>query len=284
MQDAAAIERIAREAAVDLAADGVVYAEVRFAPELHQRDGLALEAVVEAVTTGFRSGERAAAEDGRSITVNAICCAMRTEHRSLEIAQLVDRLRSWDDKVVAFDLAGAETGFPPSLHADALAFAREAHLNITIHASEPPDLELISDALAHGAHRIGHGVRLAADTSVDGDGELVLGPLAQYVLDHQIHLEMAPTCNVQIGAVPSVADHPIGPFLRAGLNVGINTDNRLMSNVRPSLELAAVADAHDLTVAEMGRLAEHAMWSSFAPMATRRALIDETIRPAYAGA
>ena len=281
MQTAESVERIAHEAVIDLADDGVAYAEVRFAPELHQQGGLTLDAVVDAVTSGFRSGEQAAAHGGRPITVNAICCAMRTEHRSLEIAQLVDRLRSWDDKVVAFDLAGAETGFPPSLHADALAFARDAHLNVTIHASEPPDLELISDALAQGAHRIGHGVRLAADTSIDGNGELLLGPLAQYVLDHQVHLEMAPTCNVQIGAVASVADHPIGPFLRAGFNVGINTDNRLMSNVRPSSELAAVTGAHDLTLAEMGLLAENAMLSSFAPMATRREVVDATIRPAY---
>jgi adenosine deaminase len=283
MQTADAIERIAHEATVDLADDGVVYAEVRFAPELHQQQGLALEAVVEAVTAGFRRGEAAVAETGGSIVVNAICCAMRTEHRSLEIAQLVDRLRSWDDKVVAFDLAGAETGFPPSLHADALAFARAAHLNITIHASEPPDLELISDALAHGAHRIGHGVRLQADTRVDDNGELVLGPLAQYVLDHQVHLEMAPTCNVQIGAVADVASHPIGPFLRAGFNVGINTDNRLMSHVLPSSELLAVADAHDLTTAEMRQLAVNALTSSFAPMATRRALtaaLDDGYRSA----
>ena len=142
-----------------------------------------------------------------------IICAMRTERRSLEVAEFVDRVREREPKVVAFDLAGAETGWPPALHAVALAFARERHLNITIHASEPPDLELISDALAHGAHRIGHGVRLDRDTSVDEDGNLVLGPLARYVLDHQVHLEMAPTCNTQIGAVPAVAAHPIGPFL-----------------------------------------------------------------------
>ncbi len=283
MQTGESIERVAYEAAVDLATDGVVYAEVRFAPELHQQDGLPLDAVVEAVTNGFRRGEAAAAGDGRTIMVNAICCAMRTEHRSLEIAQLVDRLRAWDDKVVAFDLAGAETGFPPSLHAEALTFARAAHLNITIHASEPPDLELISDALSHGAHRIGHGVRLRADTNlVDPEhDELTLGPLAQYVLDHQIHLEMAPTCNVQIGAVPSVADHPVGPFLRAGFSVGLNTDNRLMSNVRPSSELLAVATAHDLTREEMERLAVNAMMASFAPMETRRRIVTETIIPAY---
>jgi adenosine deaminase len=290
MQTTDSIERVAYEAAVDLADDGVVYAEVRFAPELHQQQGLTLDEVVAAVTSGFRRGEVAALEAGRTIVVNAICCAMRTEQRSLEVAQLVDRLRSWDDKVVAFDLAGAETGFPPSLHAEALAFARAAHLNITIHASEPPDLELISDALAQGAHRIGHGVRLRSDTSLVDPGlvdpdrspqDLVLGPLAQYVLDHQIHLEMAPTCNVQIGAVPSVADHPVGPFLRAGFSVGLNTDNRLMSNVRPSSELHAVATAHQLTIGEMEQLAVNAMMASFAPMDTRRALVTGTISPAY---
>ncbi len=289
MQTTDHIERIAYEAVVDLADDGVVYAEIRFAPELHQQQGLDLQDVVEAVTSGFRRGESAAAADGRPITVNAILCAMRTEQRSLEIAHLVDRLRSWDDKVVAFDLAGAETGFPPSLHAEALEFARSALLNITIHASEPPDLELISDAISHGAHRIGHGVRLRADTNLvdaaDADSvraiDLVCGPLAQFVLDHQIHLEMAPTCNVQIGAVPSVAEHPIGPFLRAGFNVGYNTDNRLMSNVMPSSELHAVATAHALTNAEMARLATNAMMSSFAPIDLRRRVVAEQLSPAY---
>jgi adenosine deaminase len=284
MQTAEHIERVAYEAVVDLATDGVVYAEIRFAPELHQHGGLELDAVVDAVTSGFRRGEADVAAGGGRITVNAILCAMRTEQRSVEIARLVDRLRNSDDKVVAFDLAGAETGFPPSLHAEALAFARSALLNITIHASEPPDLELISDALIHGAHRIGHGVRLRADTNLAAgptDGELVLGPLAQYVLDHQVHLEMAPTCNVQIGAVPSVADHPIGPFLRAGFNVGYNTDNRLMSNVMPSSELHAIAAAHDLTMTEIEQLATNALLSSFAPMDVRRRIVVEQIEPAH---
>jgi adenosine deaminase len=284
MQRADHLERIAYEAALDLAADGVVHAEVRFAPELHQDGGLALEDVVESVTSGFRRGERDAAAAGREITVNAICCAMRTADRSVEIARLVARLRPVDDKVVAFDLAGAETGFPPSDHAAALAIAREALLDITIHASEPPDLELISDAITHGAHRIGHGVRLRSDTSLvdDPTGPLRLGPLARYVLDHQVHLELAPTCNVQIGAVPTIADHPIGPFLRAGFSVGYNTDNRLMSNVLPSTELHVVAHAHALDAAEMCRLATNAAWAAFAPIEQRRALVDDVIAPAYA--
>ena len=282
LQCADALERVAAEAVDDLAADGVVYAEVRFAPELHQHDGLPLEEVAAAVTAGLRRGEVEARAAGRPIVVNAICCAMRTEQRSLEIARLVDRLREHDDKVVAFDLAGAETGWPPSLHAEALAFARERHLNITIHASEPPDLELISDAIAHGAHRIGHGVRLQADTTAGDDGELVLGPLAQHVLDRRIHLELAPTCNVQIGAVPDVAHHPIGPFLRDGFDVSVNTDNRLMSGVTPSTELHAVANAFDLGWDEVRRLTTNAVMASFAPYHERLRIVRDVVDPGFA--
>ena len=273
MQSADALERIAAEAVEDLASDGVVYAEIRFAPELHQAGGLALEAIVEAVTAGLRRGEAEAVVAGRRIEVNVIVCAMRTEHRSVEIARLVADMRRVEPKVVAFDLAGAETGWPPSLHAEALTIARTEHLNITIHASEPPDLELISDALVHGAHRIGHGVRLAADTRRGTDGSLELGPLARHVLDRRIHLELAPTCNVQIGAVPDLAAHPIGPFLRAGFNVGINTDNRLMSNDMPSTELLAVTRAFDLGTDEVIRLVTNAVESSFAPYETRTELL-----------
>lgn len=279
MQQAGAIERVAAEAAADLAADGVVYAEVRFAPELHQERGLDLADVVTAVTNGFRRGETEAAAAGQTITVNAILCAMRTEDRSLEIAQLVDRMRDWDDKVVAFDLAGAETGFPPSLHAEALAFARRTHQNITIHASEPPDLALIANALEHGAHRIGHGVRLQADIDFAAG---TMGPLARHVLDRQIHLEMAPTCHVHVGAVESIAAHPLAPMLRAGFNVGINTDNRLMSGVMPSSELETVANTHNLTRQEMAQLAENAAMSSFAPLESRQRLIVDVIRPSAA--
>ena len=282
MQRAEAIERVAYEAVTDLAADGVVYAEIRFAPELHTDDGLALEAVVDAVTSGFRRGELDARGGGRTIVANAICCAMRTEQRSMEIAHLVDRAREHDDKVVGFDLAGAETGFPPSLHADALAFARDRHLNVTIHASEPPDLELIDDALVHGAHRIGHGVRLQHDLTID-DGEIVsMGRLARYVLDHGVHLEMAPTCHVHVGAVADLPSHPIGPMLRAGFDVGVNTDNRLMSDVSPSSELLAVANTFDLSHAEIEQLVVNGLMAGFAPLELRRELVDGHVRPWFA--
>jgi adenosine deaminase len=282
MQTADHIERIAYECVTDLAADGVVYAEVRFAPELHQTQGLPLDEVVGAVTAGFRRGEADAARAGHPISTFAICCAMRTEQRSLEIAQLVDRLRDRDDKVVAFDLAGAETGFPPSLHAEALDFARRRHLNVTIHASEPPDLELIDDALVHGAHRIGHGVRLQADVGRNDTGDLEPGPLATYVLDHRIHLEMAPTCHVHVGAVPDLPSHPIGPFLRHGFNVGVNTDNRLMSHVMPSSEMLTVSRTFDLSWPEIERLVTNGLMSGFAPLEERRRIRDDLVRPWFA--
>ena len=282
MQTAEAIERVAAEAVADLAADGVVYAEVRFAPELHQRNGLSLDAVCEAVTAGYRRGEAEAAAVGQTITVNAIVCAMRTEARSTEIVEMLVALQVREPKLVAFDLAGAETGFPPSLHAEALAIARRDRLNVTIHASEPPDLELIADALDHGAHRIGHGVRLRRDVTTGDDGELVLGPLARYVLDHQVHLEMAPTCHVQVGAVPSLAEHPIAAFLRHGFNVGVNTDNRLMSNVMPSSELRDVASTFGLDAPEIAKLVRNAAMSSFAPFEQRQALVTDVIDPGFA--
>lgn len=278
MQSESHIERVAYEAVTDLANDGVVYAEIRYAPELH---AMPFAASAAAIASGFRRAEADAAARGQSISAHIIVCAMRTERRSMEVARFVVTERQHEPKIIAFDLAGAETGWPPSLHAEALELARHEHVNISIHASEPPDLELISDALAHGAHRIGHGVRLNRDTTLSADGTLQLGPLARFVLDRQIHLEMAPTCNTQIGAVNSVGEHPIGSFLRRGFNVSVNTDNRLMSNVTPSSEMLAVSTAFDLTWAEMGRLVENAIGSGFAPYEQREAILRSVVRPWY---
>ena len=245
MQTPEHVERVAAEAVVDLAADGVVYAEVRFAPELH---GTSPAAAVEAVAAGFRRGEREAAAVGHAdLGVDHL---LRDAHGRPVVGDRPPGRLDAPRRTEGGGLRPRRRGdrVPAVAHADALAFARQRHLNVTIHASEPPDLELIDDALVHGAHRIGHGVRLGRDTTPDPSaGGLRLGPLARYVLDQQVHLELAPTCNVQIGAVESVAAHPIGPFLRAGFSVGVNTDNRLMSGVLPSSELAAVTTAFDLT-------------------------------------
>jgi len=264
LQTADALHRVAREAADDLAADGVVYAEVRFAPELH---GMHLDTAIEAVTSGFASS-------AADIAVKTIVCAMRTEDRSAEVAKAAVR---WFDQtadqrggVVAFDLAGAETGFPPSDHVEALQIARP--INITIHASEPPGLELIAGAIEHGAQRVGHGVRLIEGCTRNDDGTLDLGTLATEIRDRRIPLELCPSCNVQIGAVPTLTDHPIGPFLRAGLQATVNTDNRLMSGVSLSSEVSATAAAFDLSLDEIRSLQHNAVNASFTSEAEQQQL------------
>lgn len=276
LQTAESLHRVAAEAAVDLAADGVIHAEVRFAPELHPGVG-SLDAAIEAVTAGFADGQR-----NLDITVNTIVCAMRTAHRSLEVAEAAARWsRRRDDGesgVVAFDLAGAETGYPPSDHADALALARRELLDITIHASEPPGLELIAGAIEFGAQRVGHGVRLIEGCERLDDGTFRLGRLARHIRDRRIPLELCPSCNVQIGAVPTMADHPVGPFLRAGIQATVNTDNRLMSGVSLSSEVVAVADAFDLDVDEVRQLQHNAADAAFTDPVTRDALHREIRR------
>jgi adenosine deaminase len=283
MQTEAAIERVAAECALDLALDGVRYAEVRFAPELHQQAGLALEAVVEAVQSGFRRGSEMALQQGKQIVVNTIVCAMRSEQRSLEIAKLAVAMRAVDSRVVGFDLAGAETGWSPKLHIPAVEYVRRNQMHLTIHASEPPDLELITDALGCGAERIGHGVRLLADChDVDFmSGTMTMGPVARHIFERQIPLELAPTCNVQIGAVPSIDRHAIGPFLRAGFRVNVNTDNRLMSHVSVSSEVHVVAQAFELSKPEIAQIALNGIDASFGEPAERNAIRSE-IEAAYA--
>src|SRR5271155_5753318 len=164
MQTPEALRRVAAECAEDLAADGVVYAEVRFAPELHTERGLSLDEVVEAVLEGFAQGSA-----GRGITVYALLTAMRTAARSLEIAELAVRHR--DEGVVGFDIAGAEAGSPPSRHLDAFQYVARENFHITIHAGEGFGLPSIWEALQWcGAERLGHGVRIVDDIKVSSEG------------------------------------------------------------------------------------------------------------------
>src|SRR5579864_3437543 len=170
MQTRDALIRVAAECAQDLAADGVAYAEVRFAPELHTDRGLSLDQVVEAVLDGFRLGSASAAGQGRGITVYALLTAMRTAARSLEIAELAVRHR--DEGVVGFDIAGAEAGFPPSRHLDAFEYLQRENFHITIHAGEAFGLPSIWEAIQWcGADRLGHGVRITDDIAdISGSG------------------------------------------------------------------------------------------------------------------
>jgi adenosine deaminase len=276
MQTTGALARVARECAEDLAADGVVYAEVRFAPELHTEGGLSLDEVVEAVQEGFRQGSRST-----GIRIGTLLTAMRHAARSLEIAELAVRYR--DDDVVGFDIAGAEAGYPPSRHLDAFQHIQRENGHFTIHAGEAFGLPSIWEALQWcNADRLGHGVRIVDDITVDDDGTAHLGRLAAYVRDKRIPLEMCPTSNVQTGAAPSIAEHPIGLLRRLSFRVTVNTDNRLMSGVSVSSEMGELVEAFDYGWEDLRWLTVNAMKSAFLPFDERLALIEGTIKPGWA--
>ena len=278
MQTREALIRVAAECAEDLAADGVVYAEVRFAPELHVAGGLTLEQVVSAVLEGFRRGSA-----GRGITVYALLTAMRTAARSLEIAELAVRHR--DEGVVGFDIAGAEAGIPPTRHLDAFQYVARENFHITIHAGEGFGLPSIWEALQWcGAERLGHGVRIVDDIRVSPDGTAALGRLASYVRDRRIPLEMCPTSNVQTGAAPSIEEHPIGLLRQLSFRVTVNTDNRLMSGVTLSSEFAGLAEAFGYGWSDVEWLTINAMKSAFAPFDERLRIINTVIKPGFATA
>ncbi|HEX3825000.1 MAG TPA: adenosine deaminase [Mycobacteriales bacterium] len=281
MQTAAGLHRVARECAEDLAADGIVYAEVRFAPELHIEAGLQLDEVVEAVLAGFAAGMEDAKAAGRPIVTRVLLTAMRTAARSLEIAELAVRYR--DRGVAGFDVAGAEAGYPPSRHLDAFQLIERANFHATLHAGEAFGLPSIWEALQWcNAERLGHGVRIIDDITETGDGTVELGSLAGYVRDRRIPLELCPTSNVHTGAVPSLAEHPIRLLRRLQFRVTVNTDNRLMSGVTLSSELARCCEAFDWGWRDLEWLTINAMKSAFWPFDDRLALINEVIKPAYA--
>ena len=280
MQSPAAITRVASECAQDLAADGVVYAEVRYAPELSTQGGLSLDEVMEAWLVGFEDGMRAAQAAGNPIVIRAIVTAMRQFARSVEIAELSVRYR--DRGVVGFDIAGPEDGFPPSRHLDAFQLIHRENFHITIHAGEAFGLPSIWEALQWcGAERLGHGVRIVDDISVSDEGDIQLGRLAQFVRDSRVPLEMCPTSNVHTGAVASVAEHPIDLLRRLRYRVTVNTDNRLMSDVTLSDEFAALVEVFDISLDEMRWLTINAMKSSFLAFDERLRLINGVIKPGY---
>ncbi|MFG1897481.1 adenosine deaminase [Micromonospora zamorensis] len=277
MQTAPALRRVARECALDLAADGVVYAEVRFAPEQHLEQDLSLDEVVEAVLAGFAEGTAQAVEAGLSIRVGTLLTAMRHAARSQEIAELAVRHR--DAGVVGFDIAGAEAGFPPTRHLDAFEYLQRENFHFTIHAGEAFGLPSIWQAIQWcGADRLGHGVRIVDDIGPDG----TLGRLAAYVRDKRIPLELCPSSNVQTGAVASIADHPIGLLRDLRFRATVNTDNRLMSGTSMSREMSLLVETFGYGWKELQWFTINAMKSAFIPFDERLRIIDEVIKPAYA--
>jgi adenosine deaminase len=301
MQTRDGLFRVASECAQDLAADGVVYAESRYAPEQHLTGGLALEEVVETVNAGFRDGEAKAAAAGRPIRLTALLTAMRHAAKSTEIAELAVRYR--DEGVGGFDIAGAEAGYPPTRHLDAFEYLRRENAHFTIHAGEAFGLPSIWEAIQWcGADRLGHGVRIVDDVTVDGEpfptwlekhrddpqalteldlDRVGLGRLAAYVRDMRIPLEMCPSSNLQTSAALSIALHPITLLARLRFRVTLNTDNRLMSGTTASREASLLVEEAGWTLENLRWVAVNAMKSAFIPFDERLALIEDVIKPGY---
>ena len=280
-QSESALARVARECAEDLAADGVVYAEVRFAPELHVEKGLNEREIIEAVLSGFATGVVAAAAGGRQIRIGVLLTAMRTAANARSIAELAVEYR--DRGVVGFDIAGAEAGFPPTRHLDAFEYLRRENAHFTIHAGEAFGLPSIWEAIQWcGADRLGHGVRIMDDINVAPDGTVSLGKLAAYVRDRRIPLELCPTSNVQTGAAESIATHPIGLLRTLGFRVTVNTDNRLMSGTSMSREMDLLSQAFGWGLKDMEWLTINAMKSAFLGFDERLEIINTQIKPGYA--
>jgi adenosine deaminase len=281
MQTTDALYRVAYECVQDLAADNVVYAEVRFAPELHIAGGLLLDEVVDAVLAGFADGEKAAAAAGQTTTVRCLVTAMRHAARSREIAELAIRFR--DRGVVGFDIAGAEAGHPPTRHLDAFEYMRGNNARFTIHAGEAFGLPSIHEAIAFcGADRLGHGVRIVDDIEEGPDGTFRLGRVANIVRDKRIPLEMCPSSNVQTGAAASIAAHPFDQLARLRFRVTVNTDNRLMSDTTMTQEMAHLVNEFGYGWTDLQRFTINAMKSAFIPFDERLAIIDDIIKPRYA--
>ncbi|MGX7680918.1 adenosine deaminase [Jatrophihabitans sp. DSM 45814] len=287
MQTPYGLRRVASESVQDLAEDGVVYAEIRWAPEQHVDEGLTLDQVVDAVLAGFEDGVAAAAAKGQTIRVGALATAMRHAARSREIAELAVAYR--DRGVVGFDIAGAEAGFPPSRHLDAFEYLRRENFHFTIHAGEAFGLPSIWEAIQWcGTDRLGHGVRIIDDIETSGPtledqvASAKLGRLAQYVRDKRIPLELCPSSNIQTGAAPSIAAHPIGLLRRLHFRVTVNTDNRLMSNTSMTKEMVLLNEAFGYGWSDLQWLTVNAMKSAFIGFDDRLKIINSQIKPGYA--
>lgn len=278
MQTRESLLRTAEEYVLDLAEDGVVYGEVRYAPELMVSGGLTLAEVVEAVQEGLAAGMARAAANGTPVRVGTLLCGMRMFDRSREIAGLAVAHR--DAGVVGFDIAGAEDGFPPADHLAAFEHLRGESAPFTIHAGEAHGLPSIRQALqVCGAQRIGHGVRITDDI-VDGK----LGRLAGWVRDRRIALEMCPTSNLQTGAATSIADHPVTALKDLGFRVTLNTDNRLVSGTTMTREMSLLVEEAGWTVEDLRTVTVNAVKSAFIPFDERNALLRDVVLPGYASA
>ena len=272
----------------------MVYGEVRWAPEQHLQKGLTLDEAVEAVQEGLEAGVEAVSDSGREIQVGQLITAMRHADRGQEIAELAVRHRN--KGAVGFDIAGAEDGFLPSRFRDAFTYLAQQNFPATVHAGEAAGLDSIQSALVDGrALRLGHGVRIAEDVTVEFDedrtesedtvGLVTLGDLSSWIRDRGIALEICPSSNLQTGAIAAfgegIESHPLDMLYQLGFNVTINTDNRLMSGVTLTDEFELLVETFDYDLDDLLELTLNAAEAAFLPLEEKEALV-EYINDAYA--
>lgn len=260
LQSEASLERAAYELCEDAAKENTIYMEIRFAPLLHLQQGLSPQAVVEAVLSGMRRAEKEF-----PIRTGLILCALKQE--STEASERTARLAAeyLGKGVVAFDLAGPEQDFPPSLHHEAIKIARDEGLHLTIHAGEGCCPQHIKEVLDLGAERIGHGVYLYRDEAIE-----------RLVAERGIPLEVCPTSNLQIsGVMETYADHPLKRYLDKGIRVTLNTDNRLMSRIDVTHEFEKVIEAFSLSQNEIKTILLNSAQAAFALEEARNSLCEQ---------
>jgi adenosine deaminase len=243
------LQRVSAELVEAMAADGVRYGEIRWAPRLHLESGLSVTAVIEAVATGV--AEAAGRLGSEAPLIALIVTAMRSHPPGANV-ELARTAAGFGTPVVGFDLAGPEATYPAPPHAAAFRAAEEGGLSLTAHAGEVPGSERIREAIDLGVRRIAHGVTTADDPE-----------MMALVRDRDVTLDLCPTSNVQAGIVPDLSAHPLARLHRAGVSVTISTDDRTVADTTLTDELARSAVAQGVTAGELAAIALNAFRRAF---------------------
>lgn len=255
LQSRANLERVSYELALDLLDDGVIYAEVRFAPLKHIKEGLSIEEVINAVLLGFSKVD---------IKINLILCMMRDMSNSDNLKVIDIAKRYLNRGVCAIDLAGAESLFKTSSFQELFNYANSVEVPFTIHAGEADGISSIKSALDFGTLRIGHGIRLLEDTT-----------LMNLVRDKKILLEICPTSNIQTNVVKSYENHPIKKYYDYGIRISINTDNRTVSNVNLTDEYKNLINNLGFTIQNIIDINKMAISTAFLSNDEKTQLLNE---------
>ncbi|ARM74503.1 putative adenosine deaminase [Listeria monocytogenes] len=255
LQSEEALKTAAYDLIAQAADENIVYIEVRFAPMLFILEGLSVDEIIKSVADGLKQGYL-----GYGVRSNMILCAMRghdleTNKRVIDYAVMYRKIG-----VVGVDLAGDEAAYPPKIYLEWFNYAKEKGINLTVHAGECGSAENISDSIAFGAKRIGHG------TSMRGHRDLI-----DTCILHNIHIEMCPTSNLQTKAISNMKEYPFQAFYNAGLSISVNTDNRSVSGTTLTNEWQAL----QVTTEIIHKITLEALLSSFATEEEKQLIANE---------